>query len=76
MDAELLWELVSAALTLPLAVMRLGEASAPWCPRVVCFDAAPGGHGAAYASVAVDEVQRWAQRACHKGSATTLDELH
>ena len=60
-------------LTLPLARMRLG---APFCPRVVCSDAAPGGHGVAYTTVDPAEAQLWATFASHQGDYSALYENH
>ena len=53
MTPTICWELVASAILLPLSHMRLGEESAPWCPRVVCSDASPGGHGLAYTNVPI-----------------------
>ena len=50
------WELMEAACLAPLAQMEL---SAPWSPVVQCSDAAPGGHGLAYAYVGAAEAKRW-----------------
>ena len=71
-DIRVVKEGFLAALTLPLAEIRIGERSAPWRGRAVCSDAAPGGNGMAYAEVGVAEVARRAQFACHKGDYTIL----
>ena len=68
-SVELITELYMAAVTLPLARMSL---AAPWAPRVVAFDAAPGGHGLAYTSVEPQLVQEWARWACHRGGYVLL----
>ena len=53
-------EVLLAGLLLPHASCSL---DAPWCPRLECFDAAPGGHGRAWSTFdteVVAEVARWA----------------
>jgi len=53
-------EVLLAGLMLPHACCSL---DAPWCPRLECFDAAPGGHGRAWSTFnaeVVAEVARWA----------------
>ena len=52
-------ELLVAAIMLPAAQTCL---DAPWCPRAECMDAAPGGHGRAWARLpqeVVEEMARW-----------------
>ena len=54
-------ELFLAALVLPLACANL---DAPWCRRVECYDACPGGHGRAYTDLDEDLVSkaaRWSE---------------
>ena len=65
------WELMEASLLAPLAQMEL---SAPWAPTVQCTDAAPGGHGLAYAQALVREIQRWVRYCSFRGDYTTLKE--
>lgn len=60
-DIAVVKEITISAVLLPFAEMSLGEADAPWSERVVCSDAAPGGHGLAYARVPLDEVAVWSQ---------------
>ena len=65
------WELMEASLLALLAQMEL---SAPWAPTVQCTDAAPGGHGLAYAQAPVPEIQRWVRYCSFRGDYTTLKE--
>ena len=73
---QLATELVMAAVLLPKARMRWSEDRAPWNTQVMATDARPGGHGLAYATVAVEEVQRWATYCSHRGDYTVLDAVH
>lgn len=45
---------------------------APWARRVVCSDAAPGGHGLAYAFLDERTVVDWGRVASHRGDYTSL----
>ena len=40
--------------------------SLPWSSRVVATDAAPGGHGEAYALLPIPTVHEWASVVCHR----------
>lgn len=62
-------ELVTTAFLLPLARI---DFQAHWASRVVCSDAAPGGHALAYTFLPEREVQDWAHLASHRGDFTTL----
>lgn len=75
-DRNVVKELAISALLLPFAEMSLGQERAPWSERVVCSDAAPGGHGLAYARVPTSELAAWAQHACHKGDYSVLRGLY
>ena len=68
---EVILELVSAALLLPLCRMSL---QMPWCNRVVAHDAAPGGHGLAYTELPPGDAQLWARWACHRGDFFLLED--
>lgn len=75
-DTNVVQKLAISALLLPFAEMAFWEANAPWSERVVCSDAAPGGHGLAYARVPREEVAAWSQHACHKGDYSVLRGLY
>lgn len=75
-DFTVMKERTISALLLLFAEMCLGEAAAPWSERVVCSNAAPGGHGLAYARVPREEVAAWSQHACHKGGFSVLHGLY
>lgn len=58
-----------AAAVLPLLHLDLQQ---PFPGRVVCSDAAPGGHGLAYSRIDPSEAQRWARMAEFRGCPTAL----
>ena len=64
-------EVLMSAILLPFAEQDL---DAGWCPRVECTDAAPGGHGRAWATLPLDSVQHIARWADHRAPYTTLGD--
>ena len=68
---EVLLELVTAALLLPLSRMCF---QTPWCDRVVAHDATPGGHGLAYTDLPRGDAQLWSRWSCHRGDFTLLED--
>ena len=62
-------ELFMAAMLLPVTCSEL---DVEWCERLECTDAAPGGHGRAWASVPVSTVRSIAQLADCKAPHTSL----
>ena len=52
------------------------ELDVPWCPRVECYDAAPGGHGRAWSCLSLDVVREMARLSDCKYPHTCLHKEH
>ena len=73
MTLEVSTELLIAGILLPLSRIQLDH---PFSKVVMATDAAPGGHGLAYADVSEPVAQVWSRTACHRGGYTSLLEEH
>jgi len=62
-------EMIMACILLPFLQTNL---RAQWCSRVECSDAAPGGHGRAWATLPVDLVAEAARLCTNKGVYTNI----